>query len=99
MANSRTPAELKNWKLKNPSPIWASSSISRKRQTTGFEPLHHIIYIYKLYQPMYIYYIGDNTYLISGVRHPITKTRTTILRSQIQDRLTRMNTPGVLDVF
>jgi len=24
------------------SPIYASSSISRKRQTAGFDPLHHI---------------------------------------------------------
>ena len=32
--------ELKTWKPL--SPIWASRSISRKRQTTGFEPLHHI---------------------------------------------------------
>jgi len=45
MANSQTPAELKNYTIKNPSllfGIWASSSISRKQQATGFEPLHHI---------------------------------------------------------
>jgi len=27
--------------LKSFSPIWASSSISRKQQATGFEPLRH----------------------------------------------------------
>ena len=43
MANSRTSAELKNCKLKNPSLfIWASSSISRKQEVMAFEPLHHI---------------------------------------------------------
>ena len=47
MANSWPPAELKNCKLEKPlSPIWASSSTSRKRQVTGFEPLHHIYIIY-----------------------------------------------------
>jgi|SRR6218665_3310805 len=29
-------------KRKPLSPIWASSSVSRKQQATGFEPLHHI---------------------------------------------------------
>jgi len=38
MANSQTPAELKNCKCKNSiSPIWACSSISRKWQAMGLE--------------------------------------------------------------
>ena len=38
--NTRWIEELQTWK--SFSPIWVSSSISRKQQTTGFEPLHHI---------------------------------------------------------
>jgi len=43
MANSLTPCEMKNYKAENHalSPIWVSSSITRKRQATGFEPLCH----------------------------------------------------------
>jgi len=40
MAYSWTPAELNI--CKPLSPIWVSSSITRKRQATGFEPLCHI---------------------------------------------------------
>src|SRR6218665_3491594 len=34
------------------SAIWASSSISRKRQATGFEPLRHI-YVGIVYNPVF----------------------------------------------
>jgi len=38
------PVELKNCKLKNPSLLFGLySSISRKQQATGFEPLRHIL--------------------------------------------------------
>src|SRR6218665_114478 len=39
MANSPTPGELKNCKLETSPPSWVSSSITRKRQTTGFQVL------------------------------------------------------------
>src|SRR6218665_494775 len=34
---------LRNANSKPLSPIWASSSVTRKRQATGFEPLRHIL--------------------------------------------------------
>jgi len=40
IANSWTPDELKNCKLKNPSLLFVP--ISRKRQATGFEPFRHM---------------------------------------------------------
>jgi len=46
MAISWTPAEVKNCKLENPSLscLGFYSSIPRKRQATGFEPLRHKCY-------------------------------------------------------
>ena len=45
MANSQTPAELKNCKLENPSHLFGSLAQylgSDKRRVLSVEPLHHI---------------------------------------------------------
>src|SRR6218665_2279533 len=42
ITNFRTKAEMKNFRLENPSPIFACISVNNSQQTTCFGPLRHI---------------------------------------------------------
>src|SRR6218665_603785 len=68
ITNFRTPAEMKNFRLENPSPIFACISVNNSQQTTCFGPLRHIslsishtlgYLLLRIYIYIYIYiYIG-----------------------------------------